>query len=373
MALYDQPVTTYTDTTAHKRVITDVISIIDPSDSPLVNALGGLDGASGKFTFVNGKHTQMEWLEDTLAPLVQSDGLNGSIASTTTALTVNDGSYYQPGHIIRIGSEDMWVSAVSTNTVTVTRAFQGTAATAADASAITIVGMARLEGAESSQGNKTDVTVGSNYTQIFHKELKVTRTHEQLSQYGISSEMAYQGDKAIPELMRLIEKALFYSTASAAGSATTPRAFGGLRAFITDNKGDGGTTPTQAKIEDAVELAWNDGGNGPWIAPVTSAQYQTIKNFYDSSNFLRVDRGEGTVGMVINRIQTPFGDVDLVLDRWATGTEICLIDPKNAGLYTYHPFTQEPLAKTGDYERSEVVGEFTLCVRQDKSHALMTT
>ena len=84
MALYDQPITSYTDTTAHKRVITDVISVIDPSDAPTIMALGGLDGASGKFRFVNEKHTKMEWLEDTLAPLVQSDGLAGSIASTSS-------------------------------------------------------------------------------------------------------------------------------------------------------------------------------------------------------------------------------------------------------------------------------------------------
>ena len=51
MTVYDQPKTTYSDTTPHKRVITDIISLIDPSDAPLVDALGGLDGASGKFRF----------------------------------------------------------------------------------------------------------------------------------------------------------------------------------------------------------------------------------------------------------------------------------------------------------------------------------
>jgi len=55
MATYDYPRYSYTSTTPYKRVITDVISLIDPSDAPFINAIGGLDGASSKFRFVNGK------------------------------------------------------------------------------------------------------------------------------------------------------------------------------------------------------------------------------------------------------------------------------------------------------------------------------
>jgi hypothetical protein len=49
-----------------------------------------------------------------------------------------------------------------------------------------------------------------------------------------------------------------------------------------------------------------------------------------------------------------------------------LVDPDHAGYLTYYPFTQEPLAKDGDYTKGEVVGEFTLCIRQDKAHAVIT-
>jgi hypothetical protein len=39
MAAADSPYLSYTDTAAQKKVITDVISLIDPSDAPLLNAL----------------------------------------------------------------------------------------------------------------------------------------------------------------------------------------------------------------------------------------------------------------------------------------------------------------------------------------------
>jgi hypothetical protein len=146
---------------------------------------------------------------------------------------------------------------------------------------------------------------------------------------------------------------------------------GGYQAFVTDNKTSGATL-SQTKFEDAVKLAYADGGNGPWLAFCSPTNLKIIKNFYDSSNFLRVDRTETTVGMVIERVLTPYGSVDLVLDRWAKDSEIPLIDPKHAGFITLYPFTQEPLAKDGDFEKSEVVGEFTLALRQDKAHALLT-
>jgi hypothetical protein len=299
--------------------------------------------------------------------------LDGSITSTATTITITDADNYQEGHIIEVGSEQMWISAVNnaTEVATVTRAFQGTAATHADDVAVTIVGMARLEGAESDDIAFTDRTVGSNFTQILHQEIKVSRTQNQIDQYGISDEMMYQGDKAVPSLMRLLERHFYYNTAAKAGSASAPRTMGGYQAFVTDNTLSGATL-TQAKFENAVKLAYADGGNGPWKAFLSPTNLQIVKNFYDSSSFLRVDRTEKTVGMEIERILTPYGQVDLVLDRWAKDAEIGLIDPNHAGFLTLYPFTQEPLAKSGDYEKSEVVGEFTLCLRQDKAHAILT-
>jgi hypothetical protein len=76
--------------------------------------------------------------------------------------------------------------------------------------------------------------------------------------------------------------------------------------------------------------------------------------------------------MTINNIQTPFGKVALLLDRWCPTTLLPFLDPNNVGMVTLYPFTQEPLAKTGDYERVQVVGEFTLALRQSKSHAIFT-
>jgi hypothetical protein len=227
--MLDSPITSYSDTTTQVRIIEDVITLIDPSDTPAIEVLGGLDGAAGKFRFTaNGMGTVREWLEDTLTPL--ADQLNGSITSTATTITVDDAAAFQEGHILLVDAEQMWVSDVNTSTevLTVTRNYSGTQATHADNAVVEIIGMARLEGDESDDIAFTDRYVGSNYTQIYHSEVKVTGTHQKLAQYGISDEMMYQENKKVPELTRLIEKQLFRG-ARKAGSATTPARDGRLR------------------------------------------------------------------------------------------------------------------------------------------------
>ena len=371
MAQISSPITTYSDTTLHKRTITDVISIIDPRDTPLLANLGGLDGASGKFTFVNGPGKVVEWAEDTLYAL--TDSITETIATDTTTLTVNDATVFQEGDIALIGTELIWVSAVSNATsIVATRAFGSTtAATAADNAVVTLVGNARLEGTDSNDRGFTDRTTNSNFTQIFHEEVKVSRTERQIAQYGIQDEFEYQSQKLIPSMLRLVEKNLFWGTRNA-GSATEPRTAGGLDTFITNNTVNYTTSITQANIEDALEAAWTDGGMGPWLMPVDAGQMQVLKNIYDSSAYLNIDRGEKRLGMVITGADTPFGNVDFMLDRWARTDKYWLIDTANAGVLTLYPFTMEPLAKTGDADKAEVVGEFSTCIRLDKSHAVLT-
>ena len=380
MAAIDSPFTTYSDTTPLKRAITDVISLIDPVDVPLITAMGGLDGATSKFRFVNWPSTTVEWLQDTHAPL--ADTMSAiSVTADSVTLVVTDASLYEPGMIIKMDNEHMWVSsaATATNYVTVTRGVGGTTtATHTSSVAITFIGEARLEGAESTPIAFTDRTVGSNWTQIFHQEVKVTRTQAKISQYGIPDEMAYQRDKAVPSILRLLERHIIYNAEGSAGSATTPRIMGGIQSFVSTNKVSGANL-NQTAFENAVMSAYNSGGGGPFVAVCAPTIMQKIKNFYDapssgtvSLSVLRVGQDTREAGMKITNIVTPFGDVALLMDRWAMTTIVPILDMRHVGIATYDPFGWNDLAVTGDYQRAEVVGEFTFCLRQEKAHALLT-
>jgi len=376
MANVAPPYSTYVNTAENKRVITDYISLLDPSDAPFVEAIGGLDGAASKFRFTN-QGTLVEWIEDTLAPLTGALSIGtAATVSTATALTVADANMVQPGHILLIGTELLWVSANDSGAITVTRGLGSTTATTlATNNTFAIVGMARLEGDDSDPIGYTDLTTNSNYTQIFHKEVKQTGTAPYQDRWGMGDQMQYESAKSIPEMMRLIERTLQYGKRSA-GSTTTPRMMGGYQEFITTNKASGANISVASLapgvIEDAVELIYNAGGSGDFLAIVNPATYQKIKNAYDSSSFVRYAPEQTRFGTLVDRIITPFGDVSFVIDRWQLSNLIPIMKLDNVGMLTLRPWQVEDLAKTGDAEKKQLIGEFSFCMKLEKSHALLT-
>ena len=377
MANVAPPYSTYVNTAENKRVITDYIALLDPSDAPFIEAIGGLDGAASKFRFTN-QGTLVEWIEDTLAPLTGTFALSATVNSATnaTTLTVADANMVQPGHILLSGTELLWVSANSNGVLTVTRSLGGSTMVTLDTNAsFSIVGMARLEGADSDPIGYTDLSTNSNYTQIFHKEIKQTGTAPYQDRWGMTDQMQYESAKSIPEMMRLIERTLQYGKRSA-GSTTTPRMMGGYQEFITTNKASGANMSVSSLIpgiiEDAVELIYNAGGAGDFLAIVNPATYQKIKNAYDSSSYVRYAPEQNRFGTLVDRIVTPFGDVSFVIDRWQLSNLIPILKLDNVGMLTLRPWQVEDLAKTGDAEKKQLVGEYTFCLKLEKSHALLT-
>jgi len=378
MANSASPYTTYSDTTPQKRVITDYISLLDPSDAPFVELIGGLDGAASKFQFLN-KGKVVEWLEDTLTPLTGSFSMSDSMASSAVSVSVatGEGANLQPGHIIMTGTQFLWVSAVSSDTLTVTRGFGQAAGASASAditstATYTIVGMARLEGDDSDAIGFTDITSNSNYTQIFHKEIKISGTELVIDNYGMPDPYQYQASKSIPELMRLVERSLQWGY-RATGSTTAPRVMGGYNTFITTNLGSGASAATVALIEDTLQLAYEAGGSGEFAAVISPANYQIVKNLYDSSAYVRYAPEQNRFGTLVDKIVTPFGNVSFTIDRWQRDKRIPFLNLDNIGMLTLRPWQVEDLAKDGDAIKTQLIGEFTLCVKLDKSHAMMTS
>lgn len=370
-AVLDQPKTSYSDTDPIKRVIGDIIHLIDPVDTPLVSLLG-LDSARSKFKLsVDG--TKIEWLEDEYDPVSTTANHSTTISTSTLTFTVADGTVFQPGHIIRIDDEYMVISSISTDAVTVfSRSFGGTNATHAKTSTIDIVGMARLEGDDADYGPITNISAPYNYTAIYQKAIKVSGTQQAVDQYGIANEFMYQSNKAVPHLTRLIERNLFNGV-RAVGSGTTPRSSGGLNTFITDNTSSLTTTITKAGL-DAVSLKIMQDGGSPDILVMAPGAAANLRNLIDSSSFLRVEQSNDQFGMrAIEMVYTQFHVLRLITDRWCPNDYAYMLDSSKVGLYTLRPFTSYELARTGDSMKGEVIGEFSAAVANDKAHGWLYT
>lgn len=374
MTVIDQPKTVYSDTTAQARAISDVISMIDPRDTPLVAKLG-LDGAREKFK-VQQNGYKIEILEDELDPL--EDAVNDGAGwnnSDTTGLDVDDASKFQDGHIILVESEKMVVSAVDTsaNTIDVyARGFGDTsAATHADDTTIYIVGMARLEGDDADYGPVVDVTAPYNYTSIFQKAIKVSGTLQAISQHGIDDEFMYQANKAVPHLLRLVERMAFYGE-RVQGSASAPRSAGGLGIFITDNTVAAGGAIAKSHVDNLMEEIIMDGGY-PDLLVMNPRVANDLRNLLDSSSFVRVSQDENKLGVdAIERVMTQYGELELVMDRWCPTDTAFVLQSSKVGFYTLRGFESYELARSGDSLKGEVVGEFSLLLANDKAHGKIT-
>jgi hypothetical protein len=374
MAVFDQPKTVYTDATAQARAISDVIAMIDPRDTPLIAKLG-LDSAREKFK-LNLNGYKIEILEDELDPL--EDAVNDATGwddSSTTGLAVDDASKFQDGHIILVDNEKLVVKTadVSGNTIDVyTRGFGDTAAaTHNDDVVIFIIGMARLEGDDADYGPITDLTAPYNYTSIFQKAIKVSGTLQAISQHGIDDEYMYQANKAVPHLLRLVERMAFYGE-RVEGSASSPRSAGGLSTFIASNNVDAGGAIAKADVDSLMEEIIMGGGY-PDLLVMNPRVANDLRALLDNSNFIRVSQDENKLGVdAIERVMTQYGELELVMDRWCPLSTAYVLQSDKIGFYALRPFEAYELSRSGDSLKGEVVGEFSLLVANEKAHGKIT-
>jgi len=364
--------TSYSNTITQKRVVTDLISIIDPMDVPLLNALGYSQKNVKKFQFVNFPGTTIEWLEDTYAlrtATAAATNITNDSTTTTIALASGNGARCQKGNVLLIDSEYVWISSISTDTLTVTRNFGGTQATHASTSAITIISVARLEGVDADDSPTTTPTSATNVSQIFQKKIELSRTRRRVTQYGISDEFDREVEKAMKELTTFLNNGAYYGVRNA-GSATAARSFGGLDVFITTNLTSLSSSPalTQKNIEDAVQTAWAAGGS-PDLLVCGAWAMRKIRDFYSPT--VRSTPAERRGGILIDKILTVSGELEVLMDRSCPTTELYILDSSRAGFVPIDEFVTEDLAKTGDADKAQVVGEYSFVLKNEKAHAIV--
>ncbi len=370
----DQPKTVYSDATAQARAISDVISMIDPRDTPLLAKLG-LDSAREKFK-LNLDGFKIELLEDSLDPLEDAiNDVSGWDSSDTSELTVDDASKFQDGYVILVEDEKMVVKSVDTTTnflEVYARGFGDTSSVAhADDTVVKIIGMARLEGDDADYGPIVDITAPYNYTSIFQKAIKVSGTLQAISQHGIDDEFIYQANKAVPHLLRLVERMAFYGE-RVVGSASSPRSAGGLGVFITDNVVAAGGAIAKSHVDSLMEEIIMDGGY-PDLLVMNPRVANDLRALLDSSNFVRVSQDENKLGVdAIERVMTQYGELELVMDRWCPTDTAYVLQSDKVGFYSLRNFESYELARSGDSLKGEVVGEFSVLAANDQAHGKIT-
>jgi hypothetical protein len=203
--------------------------------------------------------------------------------------------------------------------------------------------------------------------------VQVSGTQEKIKQYGIKGELTYQESKKFTEMAISFEKMLF-NNYRAAGSATTARSFGGLPQFITDNLTNCSSAAlTEKNIMDTLQDVFDDVGlsNMPKTLVCNGWAKRKITSFY--APYAKMDRAERTGGVVVDTIDTEFGQLDLSLNTHCPSSKLYLLnlDKLGIGPLDGRAFARQELAKSGDYTRVQIIGEYTTKFTDDKCHALV--
>ena len=255
---------------------------------------------------------------------------------------------------------------------------------------------AQVEGADATDASVTPTTRLGNYTQIVSKTIRVSGTLESVDKAGRKSEKAYQMAKASAELKRDIETIITANQGQSAGNATTARTMGALLSWIKTNSSVNGTsvtgvdpttigvstrtdgttrTFTEDLLKEVIQEVFVSGGT-PTLAVMRPALKQKVSGFQGNSAYrVNTDNSVGNVTVVAGAdlYQSDFGILQLVPNRFmrSSDREVLILDPEYAALAYLRPFQTKDLAITGDSERSQIIAELTLEVRNEAAHGIV--
>lgn len=350
--------------------VEDLLHLLDPFDTPLL----GLYGADGRTAIAKGTcfEKKVEWLDETL--LTPRDALNGSVAASAASITVDDALKFGVGDVILIDDEYMRVTGSDNATVLAVDTGYGgsTEASHADNAVVVGIGTALPEGSDPGEARAVDRSNRHNFTQIYGPhQVKVSGTENVVRKYGLrgTTEFQHQVANRTKETAVSIEQSLLYGIRNE-DTGNKWRTAGGLDYYITVNEDSTTTTLTEAKLLDQLQNIYDAGGRAD-RAVVGSKQKRTISAF-NTNITINVERSERTRGQVVEYFDSDFGRVSILLDRWVRTSDLFLFNRDQAELCTLRPMVFEPLAKTGDSMKGQIVCEKTLKFRRDKHAAKFT-
>ena len=355
--------------------VADLVAIAAATETPLLDALG--DAARPARSVVH------EWLED--APLPNADAVVGW--ADPDQLTVANGDRFRVFDQIRVGGsgEVMRVADVAGDVLTVLRGYGGTTV-GADPTAdevIAIIGNAALEGADAAAARFTARARLTNVTQIFAATVEVSGSELAVRQLGVQSEVDYQKAMRARELLRDLENSVINGVAgedAPGGSDTEPRTMRGLLASIATHRfapGSGGfpsgTALTEEQLNQALRAMWQGaaGGSADLIV-VGGKQKRAINGFITAGK--RYFNSTESYKDLVSVYESDYGVCRVVLSRHVPPGTVLLLDSSRISVMPLagRSFQYKPLARTGDREAGQVIGEYTLEVRNEAAHGVIT-
>lgn len=377
------PLYSFTDTGNNIRTIADVINMIDWQEAPLLRIFGfSQKNVTGKFKIRDWPSTKPELLEDTMPGFTTTlDGAHNN-STTTIDVAAGTGQYFRTGDLIGIYGSDgqiaekLLVDSVTTDALTVTGRGYGSTSAASHDTGRTVEILTRImpEGADYTTGYTTATTQPYNYTQIISEAVKASKTGQKISKYGIDDYMDYHVSKLFADggqagrLAQFLQKTFYYGE-RVQRDGNNDGSMGGFRTFVTTHVDNlSGAALQRSHIHKKIRDIRQAGGRvthlvtGAWGVEKITSMYEDL---------ITTTRDETIGGSEIMTVKTPHGQVKLVYDWMCPQDHYFFCNADKIGWIPLRDFERGKIAEQGDYFVTDVVGEYSFLVSNEKSHGLI--
>ena len=246
---------------------------------------------------------------------------------------------------------------------------------------------AQLEGADPDTNQTTPTVRLGNIAQISYKVARVSGTQQAVDHAGRDNELSYQEMLKGLELKRDLETILLYNQKKATGSDTVARNCASVLSWIktNTNKGtgaaadpgtaDGNATRTdgtqraftEAQLKSTLASIWTNGGK-PNTIYTGSFNKQAFSMFVGRASPIEDTKSKRIIASV-TAYESDFGDLKVVADRFLRQRDVLVLQSDMWGIahISGRKMVSIVLAKTGDSDRRQILSEYTLEARNEKS------
>ena len=255
---------------------------------------------------------------------------------------------------------------------------------------------AQIEGNDAVVNTAVPTTRLRNYTQILAKTVSVSESQQAMDTAGRDDEFDYQVSKRSKELKRDLEYAATRNQPSTAGGAGTAQMMASVESWLATNKTSagqgtaqttagysGGTvaapvdsttagTLVEAMLKNVIQLAYTQGGDPKtlMVGPATKVKVSTFAGI--ATQYQQAQGKQATIVSGADTYVSNFGQHTILPNRFVRDQNILVLDMNYWAIGELRPFTKVNLAKTGDSDKAQIKGEYTLISRNQAASGKVT-
>ena len=203
-----------------------------------------------------------------------------------------------------------------------------------------------------------------------------------MRQLAVQDELDYQKQQRLRELLRDLENCVINgrnAVANPEGTSSVRRTMKGVIGFCSSNHfvpGSGGfpsdASLTEEQLNAALRQIWESSNGHVDLIVVNGQEKRSINAFVGSNR--RYGPESQTFSNLISQYESDFGVCRVVMSRWVPTGSVLLLDSSRIDVMPLsgRSFQYKPLGVTGDRQSGQVIGEYTLELRNENAHGMIT-